>query len=343
MKILIRRLSILIIVLFGAANVFAGGGVRTGTSGASELLIPIGTQGIAMGGANVATATGIEALFWNPAGVALMHNSVSATFSHMNYIADIGVNYGAVGVNFEGFGVLSLNIKSLDVGDIPVTTNEFPDGTGQTFTPQFTVLGVAYSRQLTDRISIGVVANYLTETLDRVSTNGLAFNAGVIYNNLGNIPGLNFGIAMNNIGQHMKYEGSGLLAVASPQGYNRPPSQVSIDAAYFELPAYFTIGFGYRPKIDEENSIQVAGVFQNNNFSGDEYKLGAEYNYNDLLFVRGGYDMSPKSQSDDYIYGFTAGLGINYNVGDIDLKIDYAYRDVKFFDANHVFSITMGF
>ena len=330
MKILFNYLSILTMILLGAVSIYAGGGVRTGTSGASELLIPVGPQGIAMGGSNVATATGIEALFWNPAGVAFMDNSVSTTFSHMNYIADIGLNHGAVSVNFEGLGVLSLEIKGLDVGDIPVTTNEFPDGTGQTFSPQFTVLGLTYS-------------NYLTETLDQVSANGISFNAGVIYNDLGNINGLSFGIAMNNIGPHMKYSGSGLLVTATPQGYNRAPSQMSFDAAYFELPANFTIGFGYKPQIDEENAIQISTVFQNNNFSGDEYKVGAEYSFNNLLFVRGGYDMSPKSQSDEYIYGLTAGAGINYDVGGLDLKIDYAYRDVKYFNANHVFAVTLGF
>ena len=53
--------------------------------------------------------------------------------------------------------------------------------------------------------------------------------------------------------------------------------------------------------------------------------------------------MSPKSQSDEYIYGLTAGAGINYDVGGLDLKIDYAYRDVKYFNANHVFAVTLGF
>jgi hypothetical protein len=343
MKILFNYLSILTMILLGAVSVYAGGGVRTGTSGASELLIPVGPQGIAMGGSNVATATGIEALYWNPAGTAFMDNSVSTTFSHMNYIADIGLNHGAVSVNFQSFGVLSLEIKALDIGDIPVTTNEFPDGTGQVFTPQFSVLGLTYSKQLTNRIAIGVTANYLSESLSEVSANGLSFNAGVVYNDLGNISGLSFGIAMNNIGPHMKYSGSGLLVTASPQGYERAPGYMSFDAAYFELPANFTIGFGYKPQIDEENAIQISTVFQNNNFSGDEYKMGAEYSYNNLLFIRGGYDLSPKSQSEDYIYGLTAGAGINYDVGGLDLKIDYAYRDVKYFNANHIFAVTLGF
>ena len=343
MKSIFRFLIIVSILLLGVDSIYAGGGNRTGTAGATQLLIPIGARGIALGGAEVATSTGIEALFWNPAGVAEMDNSATVAFSHMNYIADIGVEYGAVSANFEGFGVVSLNIKSLSVGDIPVTTTTNPDGTGQTYSPQELTVGATYSRRLTDRIDVGVTANFITETLGEVSANGIAFNAGVKYNNLADINGLNFGIVLKNIGPSMKFSGPGLLQKADVTDFNRPASYYSVDAASFELPSSFELGFGYKPVINDMNSLQLSATFRNNNFSGDEYKFGAEYGYNNLLFLRGGYSMSPKSQSEDYIFGLTAGLGINYDLGGLDVKIDYAYRDVKYFDANHVFAISFGF
>ena len=88
-----------------------------------------------MGESNLVSTTGIEALYWNPAGVSSMTNNADVLFSHMSYIADIGVEYGAVAANFEGFGVVALSIKSLGIGDIPVTTTINPDGTGETFSP----------------------------------------------------------------------------------------------------------------------------------------------------------------------------------------------------------------
>ena len=91
------------------------------------------------------------------------------------------------------------------------------------------------------------------------------------------------------------------------------------------------------------NSLQFAGTFQNNNFSGDEYKIGAEYGYNDIFFLRGGYSMSPESQTAEYIYGFTAGAGLHYNLEGISVAVDYAYRDVEFFDGNHIFGVMLGF
>ncbi len=343
MRVLIKTLMILTILLFAVDSSFAGGGVRTGTAGASELLIPIGARDIAMGGANVGVASGISSLFWNPAGIANMKNSVSVEFSHMNYIADIGMEYGAVAANFEGFGVVSLSIKALSIGDIPVTTNVQPDGTGETYRPTAMVTGLTYSRQLTDRIAIGVTANLISESIDQVSTTGMAFNAGVKYNNLANIDGLNFGIVLKNIGPQMTYDGSGLLTKAKVADYDRPDYYYKINAAPFELPSQFELGFGYKPMISDSKPLQFAVAYTNNNFSGDEYKFGAEYDYNNLFFLRGGYSMSPKSQSDEYIYGFTAGAGVNYSLGTIDVKVDYAYRYVKYFDANHVFEVSLGF
>ncbi len=343
MKSIFRFLIIVSILLLGVDSIYAGGGNRTGTAGATQLLIPIGARGIALGGAEVATSTGIEALFWNPAGAAEMQNSATVAFSHMNYIADIGVEYGAVSANFEGFGIVSLNIKSLSIGDIPVTTTANPDGTGQTYAPQELTIGVTYSRRLTDRIDVGVTTNFISETLGDVSASGVAFNAGVKYNNLADINGLNFGIVLKNIGPSMKFSGPGLLQKADVTNLNRPASYYNVDAASFELPSSFELGFGYRPVINDMNALQLSATFRNNNFSGDEYKFGAEYGYNNTFFLRGGYSMSPKSQSDEYIFGLTAGLGINYDLGGIDVKIDYAYRDVKYFNANHIFAISLGF
>jgi hypothetical protein len=340
----ISRLLIIVFALLLALDVYAGGGNRTGTGGAAQLLIPVGPRGIAMGESNVATSYGVESLFWNPAGVARMNSSTSVMFSHMSYIADIGVEYGAVSANFEGFGVLSLSVKSLSIGNILVTTTLDPDGLGGAlFSPQMITAGVSYSRELTERIAIGVTANLVTETLDQASATGFAFNVGVIYQDLGDITGLSMGVVMKNIGPQMQYGGPGLLTLADVQDFSRPPQYYRIDAAKFELPSSFEIGVGYKTVLDDMNSIQLSGDFQNNNFSGDEYKVGAEYGYNNMFFARLGYQTAPNVEKADYLYGLTAGAGLNVNLGGIGIKIDYAYRDTQYFDGNHIFALTLGF
>ncbi len=342
MKKIVNLLTVVFTLLLMLDVAYAGGGNRTGTGGAAELLIPVGPRGIAMGEANIATSYGLESLFWNPAGVARMENSSQVLFSHMSYIADIGVEYGAVAANFEGFGALSLSIKALSVGDIPVTTTLNPDGTGATYSPQMLIAGVSFSRQLTDRISVGLTSNFISETLGDVSASGVAFDVGVIYSDLADLNGLSLGVVLKNIGPQMTYSGTGLLTQATVSNLNRPPQYYKVDAAPFEMPSNFQLAVGYKPVLDEINSLQFSGVYQNNNFSGDESKLGAEYGYNNMFFVRAGYQFATQ-ESDNYIYGFTAGAGINYDIQGFGIKIDYAFRDTKYFDGSHIFAITLGF
>jgi hypothetical protein len=351
MKTFKRILVIIAVILLGVNSIFAGGGTRNGTGGASELIIPVGAEGIALAGSGVATANGLEALFYNPAGFAGMTNSVTAEFSTMSYIADIGVEYGAVGVNFAGFGNVALDIKSLNIGAIPITTDDQPDGTGQTFTPEFLVAGLSYAKPLTDRISIGLTFHYISETIAQVSASGFAVNAGVQYKDIGDISGLDFGLAINNIGPQMTFGGPGLLIKAAPTGslstptdaFLRAPSFYAIEAAAFDLPSSIDIGLGYKLDFDNVNAVQISGTFENNNFSGDLYDVGAEYGYNKMFFARVGYSYSPPDQDANYIYGFTAGAGISYDLGGVTAKIDYAYRSAQYFNGNNVFEISLAF
>lgn len=342
----IFKLTSVIILLLAVSSAFAGGGSRTGTAGASQLLIPVGPRGIAMGESNLVTATGVEALFWNPAGVAHMTNNADVLFSYMSYIADIGVQYGAVSANFEGFGAVSFAVKSLSVGDILVTTTSTPDGTGETYSPTMIVAGMSYSRMLTDAISVGLTANLVTETLAEVSATGVAFDFGVIYNNLADISGLSIGVVAKNFGTNMTFDGTGLYQVTSEPPYN-VNRYLTVQAAPFEMPFNFQLAAGYKRPLDQINSLEFTGIYMNNNFSPDEWKLGAEYGYNNMFFVRAGYqfasDPGESFGDSNYLYGFTAGAGFNYQVEGFSVKVDYAYRYAQFFDGNNVFALTLGF
>jgi len=332
--------ALLLAMASGAAQ--AGAGNRAGTGGAAELLIPVGTRDIGMSGATVSTSKGIEALFWNPAGAARMPGSAAFYFSHMSYIADIGVDYGAAAVNFAEFGVLAINAKALSIGEIAVTTNENPDGTGTTFSPQFFNLGLTYAKMLSERVSVGVTATFISERMADVSATGVAFNAGVTYDNLASIEGLSIGLVLKNIGPEMSFDGGGLMYVAEVEDQNRPPGYYKAEAAPFELPSTLEFGVGYRYAFDAQNALQVAGTFQSNNFADDEYRLGGEYAFQGILFLRAGITMSPEQATPEFIYGPTFGAGLRYQFGTLDLTVDYAFRSVEVFNNNHVFSLGIG-
>jgi hypothetical protein len=342
----LSRISVLALLVVAATGVvFADSGNRTGTGGATELLIPVGAKDLGMGGSTVATTTGINALFWNPAGITRADQSVSVLFSHMSYIADIGVEYGAVSTNFPDFGTVALSIKALSVGDIPITTTTDPDGESQqTYSPQLFVAGLSYARQLSERISVGITTSLISEHLGEVSATGVAFSAGVMYQHLAEIQGLSLGVAVKNIGPQMQFGGSGLNQFASVSTLNRTPGYLQLQAAPFQLPSSMEIGLGYKASIDEHNVVQLTGAFQNNNYSEDVYSIGGEYSYDKTFFVRAGDSFAPTTpDNSDYIYGVTFGVGIQYPVGDTNLSVDYAYRSTKFFSGNNVITIMLGF
>ena len=342
-----RMAAWLMILVTVAAVAFASNPDRVGTSGAQELSIPVGARGIAIGGSYMVFATGADAIYYNPAGLASQTASVEALVSSMNYIADIGVMYGALGVKAGDFGTLGFSIKSVNFGSIPVTTVDFPDGNGEVYSPTYITLSGTFAKALTDRISFGFTVSLVSERILQMSANGVAFNAGLQYHNLA-VQGLDLAVAVKNIGPLMTFTGSDLLTTASAATGQRGSQNYSVNAASFDLPSLMEIGVSYTRKFDETNAISLGGLFRNNNYLEDEYNVGAEYAFSNTFFLRGGYTFSPQASNDptgagSYLYDYTFGAGIHYPVGDVDLSLDYAYRHLKYFTPSNVISLRVAF
>lgn len=340
-----RLVFILILLSFSVVETFGGGQNRAGTAGAPELRIPVGAKYLAMVGSPIASVTGLEAIYWNPAGVDFSPTSANALFSYRSYIADMSINFIAASGRLGDLGSVGLSFRSLNIGEINVTTMDQPDGTGQIINPSYFILGLTYSKQLTDRVSIGASFNLINENIDRVSASGFSFDFGVQYKNLFEVPGFSFGAVIKNLGSSIKYDGNGLYTEAVSAG-DRGPTFLKVDAASAELPSEIGIGLSYMKKFDEENSVTVSTTFQNNNYTYDDYKIGLEYTFKDILYIRGGYLFSPQSNdaTPNIFQNYTLGIGVNLKqFSDIDLSVDYAYVPVKYFDGNHVFAISLGF
>ena len=107
-------------------------------------------------------------------------------------------------------------------------------------------------------------------------------------------------------------------------------------------------GSGDEFKFDDERMLyNVSGSYTNNNLYLDEYRLGGEYSISLAplkLFARAGYNFVPQVQNkSDNIFGVTLGFGLDYQAGSLDIMLDYAYRQVEYFDNNNVISIRLGF
>jgi hypothetical protein len=326
-------------ILIGFAHTIAGRTDKAGTAAAAELLIPIGARSIALGNSPLSTISGVEAMYWNPAGLART-SMTGVMFSHMRYIADINVNYFAAGTFLNNIGSIGIAVKSLDVGDISVTTEDQPDGTGEVTSPTFVIVGATFARQITDRISVGITSNYIYEKMAKVSASSYAFNFGVQYMGIGGIDGLSVGAAVKNIGPSLKYDGEGLLREAGIFDAIRKNSIVKIQAAASDLPSTIEIGLGYSMLLQTVGKLNFTSVFQNNNYSADEYKFGVEYIFNGLLSLRSGIAIAPEGDLNENIFGQSVGAGIHTKLYSYNISIDYAYRAVKYFQGNHVFCIS---
>lgn len=320
---------------------------RSGTSSGTQLLIPVGARDLARGGSSIAITSGVEAIYWNPAGLGGLQGA-EGLFSYMSYIADIGVSHGAVASSFGDFGVVGLDVTSLEFGDIKYTTREDPLGrSGRLYSPTFVTVGLSYARAVTDAISAGGTFKILSEQIDRVGATGIAVDVGVQYKGLGGISGLSLGVAVKNIGPRIKYDGTALLGPAQRTDGDRPAQRYKIETVENELPSLFDIGLGYAAASGNNMTWNVSGSFTNMNLGLDEFRFGGEAAYmleSVQLFARAGLGLVPQAQTDEQnIFGATFGGGLSYASQGIKITVDYAYRSVKYFDANQVIAVRLGF
>lgn len=336
-----KKFVTLILLAIFSGPLFAGDVARKGTTGAEQLLIPVGARGIATGGAFIANLTGLESIYYNPAGLD-RNAGAEAMFSYMNYIADINVSYFGAAASVGELGSIALTFKTLDFGDIPITTADFPDGDGRTYSPTFLILGLSYSKVITDRISVGTNLKLINESIENTSATGFAVDFGVQYKFN---PQLSLGAVLKNIGPNMNYSGPELQQRSSIPGSNpgSPTGTFEVVSEEFQIPSYFELSAAYNFAFNEQNSLLTAATFTANNSLEDVMNLGAEYSFMNVFFIRGGYNLALGDQTDENIYGLTAGAGINYSVGGgVGVAFDYAFRDVRDFSTpNHIFTVKL--
>ncbi|MCH7613457.1 MAG: PorV/PorQ family protein [Candidatus Marinimicrobia bacterium] len=351
------RLGLLltVFILLGA-QIEAGSKNRSGTAGAQQLLIPVGSGGTAMAGANVASISGIEAVEWNIAGLAKISGTGEAMFSHATWLDGIGVSYFGVASSFGGKSVFGITFKSLDLGDIPVTTMEATSGTGEMYSPSLVNIAFLYARKMTDRISFGFDFKIVSETIMRVNATGAVIDAGVQYAT--SETGIHIGASLRNLGLNMIFTGSDLEEFVDPFGSEpgTPTEPRRITLQDFEMPTTLELGVSYGPMNFGPAKILLSGSFLNNNFYFDEYRFGVQANVLDILYLRSGlaigYDPEPWGKdgvqdtdddsedeqfewgTEEFMWGPSFGFGINLSkLTGLGLSVDYAYRTAEYFDG----------
>ncbi|MCX6161552.1 MAG: PorV/PorQ family protein [Ignavibacteriae bacterium] len=344
MKLSFKIFLIILTILFAVNLTQAGPRKKLGTSAAPELLIPVGSIGTSLAGSNTSFQTGIDAMYWNPAGLSQLNSpNVEAMFSHMNYFADMKVEYLGVAAKLGGLGVLGFGVKAYNIGDIEQTTEIQPEGTGATFSPSYIVGNLTFARQMTDRIRFGANVKVINESVADVSSTGVGFDFGIQYK--GGESGFNFGIAIKNLGPSMTFNGSGLdRTILLPNG-QQTIQRVVLQS--FDLPTALDLGIGYIYNYKKMMDFALGVSFQNNSFSSDEFKFGLEYNYKKMFYLRGSFTVyTDKSGSSEQLFGPSFGAGLHYPFGSVSLGLDYAYRVINesaLNSTNQFFTLSLGF
>jgi len=346
-------LVIMLSLFVALSSVMAQKPDKVGTTAVSIFEIGFGTAGNGMGDARVATASGVESVYWNPAGLAQTKGN-EMFFFNQPWI--VGINTGMAGVAFDlpGIGKAGLSMIYADYGEMEVTTVDQQEGTGELFSANDYVMAFSFARNLATWFSLGVNFEYYTSSIYHTSASAAAADLGVIvktdfFTRTGNREdGLSIGMSINNYGTPMEYKGKDLLAsidiLPDEDGnYRYVPGQFSLSE--WELPLLFRIGASVYPIASQYQRLclEVDAIHPNNN---SEYvNVGAEYTYQrgrfGRLFLRAGYKGIFMDHSE---YGMSAGAGIElFIIGGRNVRIEYAFRDIGVLGSTQSYSLGIGF
>lgn len=356
MKYFYRYLTVMLTMLMVmpvSHTMFAGNKDRSGQAGASELLINPWTRSSGWGNANMAKVKGVEALWGNAAGLAFTKGT-QFEFAYTDWLRGTGTSIFAFGFaqKVGDAGALGIQVMSMNFGEIDITTVNSPDGGVGVYKPNMLNFALTYSKSFSNSIYAGVTIKMISETIADASAFGIAIDAGIQY-----VTGVNdqvaFGISLKNVGPKLTFRGDGLdIRALIPSGQNTLNTLQQRSSA-FEIPAQLNIGASYDFLMPAENRITLAGNFTSNSFSKDQFTLGLEYSFRDILMLRGGYtyengmwDDIYSSEKTNVNNGLSAGISLaiplNKEKGSF-IGIDYAFRETVSFNHNHTIGILFNF
>jgi hypothetical protein len=319
----------LLAVMFLAAPTAAQ---KVGTSSLQFLKVMPTARATAMGDAYATLASGSDAVYWNPAGLANGTN-IELTGTHIVWLFDTRQSTLAASLPAGEWGSFGVQLQYVDYGTMKVTQSKdlfvvrLPSGitytnpglSGETFSPSTYAIGVSYAKMLTDRFSAGVTAKYVRESLWNSSTvtlvnplTGLAeevntfasvflFDFGMQYNT--GYRTIRIGVSIQNFGEQVKFARSKFPAPLAFR-IGTAADLLGRDALFGE---------------SESNRITFAyDLFQPNDY-GQQMHLGGEYAFEEAFFVRGGYKVDYDNDN------FTAGAGIRQEITGLPFTIDYSF------------------
>jgi hypothetical protein len=338
-----------------------------GTTAAEFLLLGAGARGTALGGSFAAIATDISALYYNPAGAALI-DKAGLTIGTYDYVAETQYSWGGVAFPLSGGSrTIGFQLGTFGFDDQPVYTEENPDGTGATYSVNQTFVGATFAQNFSDRFSAGITAKYIDDRLGTVSGSAFAVDFGTNFHATLNNHPVKFSFVLANLGSNLTYSGTGLQGQVPrtpiPGQDDTPslPQQADLSTKDFALPTTFRVGLAYDVIAGENNRFTVLGDFNQPNNNTPGFAFGGEWMSNRIggsdfgFALRGSYsytganDLDPLGQEtalndEETLQGLAFGGGLMYGQGNggFSLGLDYAYKYMGILGPTNFFSFSLG-
>lgn len=294
---------------------------KVGGAGGQFLKIGVGARATAMGNAFSAVANDLTSTFWNPAGIAKV-NSMAADFSYNSWLSSYSHSFAGIALPLGEDFTAAVSVISFSSGDIAVTTIEKPEGTGAKYQIGDIMLGLTVGGNLTDQFSFGFSAKVVNNKISTLSSTGLVIDIGTLFDT--QFMGIKIGFSIHNLGLKQSFEGSELNMVKKLwSSMNATPLDGNFNSYDYSLPIIFRAGLSSEVYKDEEHSVLVAGEFDTYFDVKEQFSLGAEYVWNDLLALRGGYIFGQDQ------LGLTGGVGLKYDADAFSGRIDYSINPTK--------------
>ncbi len=313
-----KIISIIItaLVLFsGAADLFAEGSI--GTSGATFLELGVGSRPLAMGEAFTAEINDINSIYYNPAGLgslrypafSVFHNELILDSRFENISLAYPIYEGWLGVSNSLFWVPvfdKIDVNGETTGKVQFYNGNFTTGYGYDF-------GAFY---------FGGTFKYIYQKIDTLFLSSFAVDLGVlkgmyIYSPFDSpIRNFHIGFSVLNVGTNAKDD---------------------------PLPRLLRFGTSYKPtkwfgiNLDmTENFINSSDLYDFTYLFDESFRVntGVEFNYMELLYIRGGWRFNDAGT-------YSLGFGFNYAIQNTAFSVDTSYSDNGIFGPVYSLSVTI--
>ena len=275
----------------------------SGRAGGKTLGVPAGAGPAGMGEVFVAGGGGVDALSYNPAGLAETKGH-EASLSYMKGMVD--ENYGALGWSGDlgKAGSFGVNVVYYDGGKLEWNRQ---DGTTETVKAQKDVsINAGWAKGIGERMSFGVGIKYLSSKLaDRYSASAFAGDIGAACKT--GVDGLTVALSVMNVGTKIKYLDEG------------DPVAMMIRA-----------GVMYSGVLFEGHSVTGGLDIVKPDDGGIAENAGVEYSYAETAFLRAGYRFS----------GDLNKLSVGAGYQTMGVRLDYAVAALSTINPVHRVTLT---